>query len=319
MVARLAREKMRIGIILVVFNEKHHLERLFLSLKRQSFQDFKIYFVDNNSSDGSVEYSIGLNNKFKFDIEYIILKENMGFAKGNNIGCAKAINDGVDYIFVVNPDMELDNNCLEVFIKYLSSQNDIGVISSVILNGNAEKHKEIIQQFGTKVNFKTQNKYNYYTNRLLRDTQLPDYFLVDYVCGGATFLKKEVYNKIGLFEEKYFIYNDEIDFGFRAKNANIKIVVTSKTKIWHHHDWSKKNISGYKFMYYLMMRNRVLYFKKFKLYLYLIYDLFLQVITFPLKVKMFYRIGSLSILKYYYLGLLRGLFGETGKSSIQFK
>ena len=71
-------------------------------------------------------------------------------------------------------------------------------------------------------------------------------------------------------------------------------------------------------MYYYMIRNRVLYFKKYNLYDRLLVDLFLQVVEFPVKLKMFFKIGSVSIVKYYYSGLLDGLLGKKGIANKSF-
>lgn len=307
-----------IGIILVVTNEKHNLKMLFNSLLIQTYKNFKIYFVDNNSSDGSVEYFKELNSHNNILVEYLILDNNYGFAKGNNIGAKCAIKDGCDYIFVLNNDTELDSCCLEELINVVRSDENIGITSPIFLKWNKEKVRNIIQLYGAKANFRTQKHDLIAQDECFEEIKLPETLEVDYVSGGVTFCKSEVINNIGLFEEKYFIYNDEIDLGFRAKKAGIKTVVTHKAKVWHNHNWSKKNIGGYKFMYYYMTRNRILYFKKFSLPVQLLKYLVIEIIALPVKLKMFYRMGSLSITKYFYLGMWRGLMGETGKSNIDF-
>ncbi len=308
-----------IGIILVVTNEKHNLEMLYNSLAIQTYKFFKVYFVDNNSSDGSSEYFKTLNNNNKIQVDYIKLDSNYGFAKGNNIGSDAAIKDGCNYLFVLNNDTELDSYCLEELVKLCESDEKIRIAGPIFFKWTKEKRRNIIQLYGAKANFIKQKHDLIAADKCFEEINLPEILEVDYVSGGTTFCKSEVVKKIGLFEEKYFIYNDEIDLAHRAHSSGIKTFVTHKAKVWHNHNWSKKNISGYKFMYYYMTRNRVLYFKKFSLLLQLLKFLLIESITFPLKLKMFFKIGSVSIVKYYYLGLWRGLVGETGKTDLEFK
>ena len=168
-------------------------------------------------------------------------------------------------------------------------------------------------------NFKKQSKEILYAGSFYGDVTLNETERVDFVSGAALFIRGEFVKTHGLFDSDFFIYNDEMELGYRMKKAGFDYYVTEKAKIWHNHDWSKKNISGYKFMYYYMMRNRVLYFRKFKLYPQLLLDLFLQVITWSFTLKMFNKIGSISIIKYYYLGLLRGLLGEKSITKIKFE
>jgi hypothetical protein len=308
----------KIGIILVVTNEKNQIKLLYESIAKQNYENYSIYFIDNNSLDGSQEYSRILNTGLNLDIHYITLKVNSGFARGNNIGAEAAIKDGCEYIFVLNPDMELAENTLDILLKTCQSDSKIGVCSSVLLFGGKNKTDLKIQLYGGKVNLNTQKKTFLHVNQYLRNIDLPKILRVDFVNGGSTFIRKNVINECGLFEEKYFIYNDEIDLAFRIKKAGYLMVVTSSTKIWHHHDWSKKSNNKFNFMYYYMMRNRFLYYKKYRLYFNLIIDLLIQLITFPIKIKWAIKISNIRLLKYYYMGLWRGICGETGIAIMDF-
>ena len=142
---------------------------------------------------------------------------------------------------------------------------------------------------------------------------------VDLVNGGSTFIRKEVIERCGLFNEQFFMYNEEIDLSDRVKKAGYTIVVTSETHIWHHHNWTSAKTVSYSRMYYYMMRNRYLYFKNHGYYIQLIIDLFLQFLTFPIKGKWLSRLAGPSLIKYHYLGILRGIAGETGMTTVKFK
>ncbi len=304
----------KVAICLVFHNDLLHLERLCRSIKNQSFKNIKIYAIENSESQQSI-YRLLETFPDAYAFPY---SGNLGFAKGNNILAEKAIEDGCKYLFILNPDMELTENTLSVGVNLMESNEEIAVCSSVILYGAERKKTEIIQLFGTKINYRNQKKTFLFTNQQLNKVNLPSIMEVDFVNGGSMFIRSEIVKKVGLFEEDYFMYNDEIDLAFRIKKLGKKIVVSSETKIFHHHDWSEMNIAGYEFMYYYMMRNRIIYFKKHRFYKFLIFDTIFQILSFPLKFRMFLRIGSISILKYYYLGILKGLSGEKGISSITF-
>lgn len=303
-----------IGILLVLYNDKDKIGKLLQSLHVQSLKNFRIYSIDNYGDNRSIDL---IKTNFP-GTKFLTSQGNIGFAKANNLLAKKAIDDGCKYLFVLNPDMELAENTIETFYNLMESDKSIGVCSSVILYGNEKKDKNIIQLYGQKINFSTQNKKMLFSNELLVDVNLPGNMEVDFVNAGSLFIRSDAVSKIGLFNADYFMYNDEIDLAFRLKKAKYKVLVTSYTKIWHHHDWTKNNKEGYYLMYYYMIRNRMLFFKNYKKYVYLFLDIFLQIITFPIKIKWLTRISDFKLVKFYYLGLWRGLLGETGKTNISF-
>lgn len=306
-----------VGILIVLYqNTEDELERLFRSIYNQTYKNFKVYLIDNSDNESCSLYLLGNN----FPNIYLEKSQgNIGYSKANNLLAKRAIIDGCKYLFILNPDMELTKNTLEVFVNLMENNFLYGVCSSILIYGNTLLFENKIQLYGGVCNYNTLKKRFLFANMKLTSTNLPNLVEVTMLSGGALFISSKIFNDIGMFEERYFMYNEEADLLKRIYDRGYKAIVTSLTKIYHHHDYSKKNIYNYKLMYYYIMRNRMLYFKKFKLYFYMIFDIFFQIISFPLKIKMFYKIGSLSILKYYYLGLLRGLLGETGKSNINFK
>lgn len=297
-----------VAILLVLYKSEKNLSLLLTSLKNQTCKQFNIYAISN---DGNNESFSLIQNYFPNSI-ILSNSENIGFAKANNLLAKKAIEEESKYLFVLNPDMELSENTLSELEVIMESDKNIFACSSVLLFGG--KEKETIQLFGQKINFKTQKKTLLYANQLLRNTKLPEYLQVDFVNGGSLFIRSETIKQIGLFEEDYFMYNDETDLAYRIKQNGGKVMVTSKTKIYHHHDWSHKNIIGYKFMYYYMMRNKYIYYKKYNLYFNLLVDLIFQIILLPIKLKWFHKLSGISITKYYYLGIIKGIIGETGKT-----
>lgn len=309
----------KIGIILVVTNEKHNLEMLYESLSVQTYKNFSLYFVDNNSSDGSVEYSQSLNNKFNFEINYIRLDKNAGDAKGNSIGSEHAIRDGVDYVFVLNNDTELKSDCLEMLVNLIESDSLIGVVGPIFLYWTKEKIKNKIQIYGAHVNFKTQETELVSVGKIFEETELPDTLVCDYPIGGALMIKREVVEKLGtLFDDRFFMYSNEIDFALRVNRLGYKSVATKNAVIWHNHKWVRDNKQGWYREYYLSERNKFLYYYKHRFYFYLLRMLALDLIKFPWRLVWFVSVCDLKLGYWYLRGMLYGLLNKKGKPNLYF-
>jgi GT2 family glycosyltransferase len=115
-----------VSIIVINFNGCKHLEEIFESLKKQTYENFEVIFVDNNSSDNSVEIA----NNLLSNCQIIELKENVGFAEANNIGVELARGD---YLALLNNDTKVDKNWLKELVSTLDSSNSIAAVCSKVL------------------------------------------------------------------------------------------------------------------------------------------------------------------------------------------
>jgi len=118
------------SIIIVNWNGKHHLDVCLSSIFNQTYKDFNVIFVDNGSTDDSVEY---VKNNFS-EVNIIECKKNYGFAEGNNIGIRQALkNPEVKYIVTLNNDTETDKDWLKQLIEVAEKDEKIGAVSSKML------------------------------------------------------------------------------------------------------------------------------------------------------------------------------------------
>lgn len=299
---------MKIGIIIVTFNSQKDIARLLESIILQCYDDLRVYIVDNNSNDET----LNIVQKYfsKIPINIIATKRNNGFARGNNIGIQKAIDEDCDLVFILNPDMQLEQKCIDLISKKFIADEKIGVVGPIVLD--SKETNNIIQSYGFKVNFKTQKKHLCHTGEKLTD-EIPPEIYVDYVLGGAMMIRTNVLSTTGLFEENYFMYNDELDIAYRIFKAGFKTVCLRDAIVRHFHDFDNNNKRGNNLMYYYIMRNRYLYFIKYRFYTHLIFSLFKEIVIVPLKIKWaVLRKGNIRILKFYYSGLLDGLLGKKG-------
>jgi len=305
---------MKVGIIIVTFNSQKDITRLFESIINQLYKNFIVYIVDNNSNDETL--STIQTYQSKVSIIIISSKTNNGFAKGNNIGIKRAMEDGCDYVFIINPDMQLEKECIHVLIDRINSDEKIAVIGPIVLLGNNQDN--IIQFYGVEANFKTQKKTIIYAGRKLT-YEVPSEIYVDYVLGGAMMIRCSVLKITGLFEEDYFMYNDEIDIANRIDKAGFKTLCMRDAVARHFHDFDINNQRGYNLMYYYMMRNKFLYFKKFHLHAYLVFSIIKEITNLPLKARWaIIRMKNVRLIKYYYSGLLDGLLDKKGIANKSF-
>jgi GT2 family glycosyltransferase len=256
------------------------------------------------------EYNSGL------PIRLIPSLVNNGFAGGNNIGIQKALDEGCELVFILNPDIQLNRKCIDILIQRIMTDEKIGIIGPIILLG--DEPGNITQACGVKANFRTQKKSDLFGGIKLSDA-IPSEIEADYVLGGAMMIKSEVLKITGLFEEDYFMYNDELDLAYRVKKAGYKTICLRDAIVKHFHNFNAQNKKGNNLMYYYMIRNKYLYFKKHHLYYNLILSLFGEFIKLPVTFNWASRrMRNIKLLKYYYSGILDGLLGKRGISTKSF-
>jgi len=235
-------------------------------VKQITYPNYEIILVDNKSTDGSVEY---FKRRFS-EIEIIENEENLGFAKGNNIGIKKALKNNASYIFLLNNDTIVDPGFLEELIKIGESDEKIGILSPIIYYYN-DRNK--VQYSGERINLYTSKikKINQEKRRVIDS---------DTICGAAMLIKKETIHKIGFLPTEYFMLWEDIDYSLKAKRNNIKNVYVENSKIWHKGSVSIGNISSPIRIKY-SMRNRIIFCKKycdkFQFFCFIINLLFIQI------------------------------------------
>ena len=308
----------KVGIIIVSYNQKLVLNVLFKSLSEQSFNNFCIYFVDNLSSDGSVEYAKGLCHEYNLEAKFSELKENTGYTGGNNYGVRNAVKDGCKYCLILNSDTELDKNCLMSLLECIEQDQLIAVSGPILLLGNKESTDTTIQEYGANADFNNYTvRKNYPAVKLESEEKcIPDNLQVNFITGACFLIKSSVYEKIGLFEERYFAYGEEIDFFKNMAGTGMKAMVTKKAKVWHHHDWSSRNKQRYYIEYYLIQRNKYLYFRKNHLNKYFFRNVLKDILMYPVYLPWFIRICNFRLSLCYLKGTIDGLLNKSGRPDI---
>ena len=121
-----------LGIVIANWNGEKLIDKCLESLENQSFKDFKVYIIDNDSKDNSKEVIRNYDNKLKIDLTE--MNYNSGFAPANNIGIKKAIKDGCNYILTLNNDVDVPKDSLENAMKAIENNKNFDVFQLFMIN-----------------------------------------------------------------------------------------------------------------------------------------------------------------------------------------
>jgi len=253
--------KLSIAVILVNWKKYNLTSKCIDSLNKSNYKNFKIILVDNEYSEKSL---IDLRNKHK---ELIVFKEknNLGFAGGNNIGIRYALENDYDYIMLLNNDTEVKENFILPLVERIEKDHFLGAVQPLILNFS---NKSIIWNAGGKLNkFLGLTSTRLNNNKLNSSIVFDDY--TDWISGCCILIKSEILTKVGLLDEKFFNYYEDVDWSLRMKNLGYDLGFVKESIIYHHGSSSSKNkktkegvISSK--IHYFNIRNHILLLKKHK-------------------------------------------------------
>ena len=332
----------RVSIVIINWNGWEDTIECLESLFRLKYSNFDVILVDNASEDDSLEkisaYCSGnlplKSNFFKYNpnnkpitvhkyketfdkdkmhpihnsnnkhITIIENHENIGFSGGNNVGIKFALEFfDPDYILLLNNDTVVDENFLGELIKNGDSLDDVGILGPKIY---VYDEPQTIWSAGCKISWKLSRGIQIGTNEVDKG-QYNEIKEVEYVSGSAFLIKSEVIKKIGLMDEKYFLYFEESDWTLRANQEGFKSLYVPKSHIWHKVSRSGGGISNPIGLYYIT-RNRWIFMKKWAKksdYWYFIFYQILGALIFPLGLSIYYK--NWSLFSAYYGGLKEGI------------
>lgn len=237
----LSKKSPLVSVVIPNWNGKKFLEVCLPSLKIQTFKNFEVIIVDNGSDDGSLEYML---NKFP-DYKVISLPKNIGFSPAVNLGIENAKGT---YIFMLNNDTKVDKKCIEELVNVLEKKKDVGMVAAKMLNFYKPK---LIDSAGDYIDV-----VGHANNIGLGEKDSDEYNKEEYVflvTGGGSLIRKELFDKVGLFDDDYFAYFEDVDLGLRAQMQGFKGYYQPKAVIHHiHMATSRRNPE---FKEYLQFRN----------------------------------------------------------------
>ncbi len=234
----------KITIVIVTHNARHFLPDCLHSLEQQDYPSnlVRVVIIDNNSTDSTVGY---IREKFP-QIKVISNRQNVGFATANNQGYFLAEKSKSDYLVLLNQDTIVKRNWLSHMIK-ISENNPkiVAVQPKLLLYPETNK----INSFGNSIHYLSFAFCNFYRHQ--DNLGISEYFDIPYASGAAVLLKMSALQKTGLFDDKLFMYHEDVDLGWRLRLAGYRIVLDPLSVVYHKYSYSKA-----KYKFYYMDRNR---------------------------------------------------------------
>lgn len=247
---------MKLSVIIVNYNVKYFLEQCLISVKNSGKGiDMEVFVVDNNSSDGSVEM---VADKFP-DVKLIANQENTGFSKANNQAIRLCSGE---YVLLLNPDTVVEGDTFPKIINYMDNTPGAGSLGVKMLDGKGKFLPEskrglptpsvaFCKIFGLSRLFPKSKRFGQYHLGYFGENEINP---VDVLPGAFMLIRKSVLNEIGLLDEDFFMYGEDIDLSYRITKAGYQNIYYPETRIIHYKGEStKKSSINYVFIFYQAM------------------------------------------------------------------
>jgi GT2 family glycosyltransferase len=227
-----------VSILVLNYNGLSYLKNFMNSILKTDYPNFKIVFIDNGSTDGSLEFI----RKNYPDVQIIAFNNNYGFAEAYNRSI-EMVNS--DILLLINNDIEVDKNWLKELVKYISEDGVASIAPKIKFLDN----KDVINSAGGNCDV-----YGVAWNRGNGEKDLGQYDKPDevfYVNGAVLIFRKAVWKDVGPFDSRYFMYAEEVDWCWRARLKGYKVIYVPNSIVFHKWQGSSKKTP----FVYLMERN----------------------------------------------------------------
>lgn len=208
------------SVIIPNWNGKHHLEECLDSLCKQTFDNFETILVDNGSSDGSVEFTC---SKFP-EVRSVALGENIGFAGAVNMGIKVAQGE---YIVLLNNDTEVEPHWLENLALAIRENLDVWIFASKLIN---YYDRNLVDSAGDAFDLALGP---YKIGEREPKEKFSQRRFIFGACGGGGCYKRELFYRIGFFDEDFFAYFEDVDLSCRANWAGVRTLFVPDAIIYH--------------------------------------------------------------------------------------
>ena len=248
---------MELSIIVVNWNTREILDKCLASIySSQTTISYDIWVVDNNSSDGSVQ----MIDK-KFPNTHVITNEtNAGFARGNNQAIMES---SADYVMLLNPDTIIEENVLQGLFGYLEEHQDVGAVGPRLLNPDgtlqesAYPEPTLWREFWRLFHL---DHFKHYGAYPMAEWSISDPRDVDVLVGACFLVRRKVLDQVGLLDENFFVYSEEVDFCKRIRDYGWRIGWFPSVKVTHLGGQATRQVQQEMFL--PLYQGKIQYFRK---------------------------------------------------------
>lgn len=229
-----------IFIVTINYNSEKETHDCIASLKKLIVNDAQIaiVIVDNAST---IPFTLSSAEKKESFLHVLRSEKNLGFTGGNNMGISFALSHNADYILLINNDTMVDKKMLEYLLETIEKENVGVVVPKIYFAKGHEFHKDrykkeelgkVIWFAGGDIDWKNGVSFHRGVDEVDKG-QYETEEQIGFATGCCMLFKKEVFEKIGMFDNTYFLYFEDADICERVKRAGYKIMYQPKASMWH--------------------------------------------------------------------------------------
>lgn len=230
-----------VGIVILNWNGYKDTANCLVSLCDIDYRNYSVLVVDNGSKDGSGEQ---IDREFP-DVQVLFTEENLGFAGGCNVGIRELLEDGVDYILLLNNDTIVEPDFLGPLVDTAERHNRVAAVGS------------IVRRMDTNNVWSAGGMFRPIFARL--DVNQHDIAQTEYetgfISGASLFIPRKAIEKLGMLDEAYFYGFEDQEFAYRAKKNSWSLYINSDSVV--HHKVGSSSGEGNDFRFYHATRNRL--------------------------------------------------------------
>ena len=240
----------QIGIVIVCYNGVADTVECLESLRKLTYTNFFTVVVDNASRDSTAEI---VREQFS-EVTLIVNPQNTGFTGGNQTGVREVIQRGAEFIFLLNPDTIVAPDLLERLLETWEAQPNLGALGPLML---LYDEPETVWSAGGQLDRRGQ------VMHVLQGESAPQDVLYQpcpFVSGCGLLFSRSVFERVGFFDERFFLYYEESDLCARIRKAGYEIGTAFQARLWH--KVSRATGTDSPLTLYYMRRNQLLYLQK---------------------------------------------------------
>lgn len=212
----------RVTVVIPNYNGKEFIDKCMLHLTKQDFTDFKVIVTDNGSKDGSGEMALKYSDRL--NVELVELGDNYGFSRAVNEGIVRSDSE---YVILLNNDAYAGKHFIKELVNKMDSDENIFAAQALMLQYSDKNLVDGAGDYFSAMGWgfawgKDGEAKNYMQER--------DVFSC---CAGAAIYRKSILDEIGLFDENFFAYLEDMDIGYRARLYGYRNVIVPKAKVLH--------------------------------------------------------------------------------------
>lgn len=243
----------RVAVIICNYNKRDYLLRCIQSVLESSCRDFDLYVVDNHSSDGSPDAVV---SAYGTRCTLIRNDVNKGGAGGFNAGLRATLDRRYEYVYLLDNDVVLDPDAMQELVDYLDRNPQTAAAGSKLY---VLEHPDQIQEMGADIDWEKFHVKPHFKGSM-DHASLPDVMFCDYVPACSVMARTGVLREVGLMDEQFFIYWDDIEWFYRMRLRGYQIAALGRSKVWHKMGAADRTTT---FPTYYFWRNKIHFFSKY--------------------------------------------------------